>query len=663
MARVSSPAGSTLKERFQSAETYLRNGDWRNAQAVCEVGLQTFSGDPGLTWLLGRCLIGQKKLQRADALTRDLLSMHPDLYRAQELRGDLETVTGDFESARASYNRARDLLPADATAAAEQLSKKQAYLDQQQEATGGALMPEGDSDDLAEAERLKARGAGGEAEAILRRLVRRNPDNAEALRQLATMASEHFQYADAAALLTRAVEASPRFARGWLDLARAYLDLGDYNAALESSERVVALYPEAADAHVVLANSQSQANLHEEAINSYSNALDIAPHHDGAFSGLAHQLKTLGRQDEAIATHRRAIAANPKNAEAYWNLANLKTFRFEDEEVTAMEQLIAQGFDDPEPEAQIHNALGLEYEGRKDYDRAFHHFQACNEARRSQERYDPVATELQVQDMIEVFTPQVLAAGKDIGLDDRSPIFIVGLPRSGSTLLEQILASHSQVEGTHELPDLGRIIHEMNRGRQRDASFPLVARNWSPEQWRSIGERYIASTQKYRSDTPIFIDKNPNNFMYAGLLRMALPNAKVIDARRHPMDSCFGAFKQLFASGQSFSYDLLDVGEYYLLYRELMDHWDEAMPGAVLTMQYEAVVADLEQQVRRLLDYCELPFEEACLEFHNTQRAVRTASSEQVRQPIYSSSVNLWKNYATHLEGLKSTLEPLLAAE
>ncbi|MEQ8515671.1 MAG: sulfotransferase, partial [Chromatocurvus sp.] len=573
-------------------------------------------------------------------MTCDLVAAHPDLYQAQELRGDLETVSGDFESARASYHRARALLSENATAALEALDKKEAYLEEQQMTAGGAGVVTADQAELAKAEELKQRGSGAEAEAVLRRMIRKNPENAEALRQLAAMASEHFEYGDAVGLLTRAVEAAPRYARAWLDLARAQLDLGDYPAALQSAERVVSLNPEVAEAYILLANAQAQANRHEDAIASYGRALEIAPRHDGAFSGLAHQLKTLGRQDEAIATHRRAIAANAKNSEAYWNLANLKTFRFEDQEIADMEKLVAEGFDDPDAEARIHNALGLEYEGRKDYDRAFGHFRACNEARRSQERYDPVAYELQIRDFIEVFTSDLLAEHADSGCDDRSPVFIVGLPRSGSTLLEQILASHSQVEGTHELPDLAKIMHDMNRGRQRGDSFPRVARNWTPGQWRQIGERYIASTQKYRSDRPIFIDKNPNNFIYAGLLQIALPNAKVIDARRHPMDSCLGSYKQLFASGQPFSYDLLDVGEYYLLYRELMDHWEQIMPGAVLTVQYEKVVADLERQVRRILDFCDLPFENSCLEFHNTQRAVRTASSEQVRRPIYASSVN-----------------------
>jgi hypothetical protein len=299
-------------------------------------------------------------------------------------------------------------------------------------------------------------------------------------------------------------------------------------------------------------------------------------------------------------------------------------------------------------------------EGRKDYDRAFHHFEKCNEARRPLELYDPVDTESTYDRMIELFDPEFIASHSGNPETAVTPILVVGLPRSGSTLIEQILASHSRVDGTHELGDLVRAVQVIRKEHNRRGRFPEMLKNLSLEQWRRIGEEYLQRTEIHREGAPFFVDKNPNNFVYTGILKLAIPNAKIINARRHPMDSCLGSFKQLFASGQPFTYDMTELCEYYLQYQRLMDHWHEVLPGFVLDVQYEEVVADLETQVRRILDFCGLPFEEACLRFHETERAVKTASSEQVRQPIYSSSVNLWRKYEAHLGEMVHILKPLL---
>jgi hypothetical protein len=294
------------------------------------------------------------------------------------------------------------------------------------------------------------------------------------------------------------------------------------------------------------------------------------------------------------------------------------------------------------------------------YDEAFDHFATCNAVRRRHETYDPVDTEGTFDRIIELFTPDFLEKHRGATEADVTPIFVVGLPRSGSTLIEQILASHSQVDGTHELGDMSRAIEEVRKSKSRRFRFPEALAKNKSDDWRRIGEVYLKRTEIFRRGAPYFIDKNPNNFTYAGVLKLTIPNAKIIDARRHPLDSCLGSFKQLFASGQPFTYDLTEVGEYYLQYSKLMDHWHEVLPGFVLPVHYEQVVADLEANVRRILDFCGLPFEDACLRFHETERAVKTASSEQVRQPIYSSSVNLWRNYESQLETLVHILEPVL---
>jgi len=399
----------------------------------------------------------------------------------------------------------------------------------------------------------------------------------------------------------------------------------------------------------------------QEAIASYKKALEITPDRPGALCSMAHHMKTVGDREEAIATYRRCMDIKPDHSEAYWSLANLKTFQFSDREIEIMYELLDGEYLDDEARVQFHNALGLDRESRGDYDTAFSHFEQCNRLRRQSESYDPVETETRYDRVVEVFNEEFLAEREGFGDPDPAPIFVVGLPRSGSTLIEQILASHSAVDGTHELTNLASTVRGIRIPGKRKEQFPDTLFGLNAEGCRKIGTDYLDATRKYRSGATYFIDKNPNNFVFTGLLRLALPNAKIINARRHPLDSCFGTYKQLFASGQPFSYDLVELGEYYLQYVRLMDHWHQLMPGYVLDVQYENVVADLETQVRRILDFCGLPFEESCLRFHETERAVKTASSEQVRRPIYSSSVHLWRKYESHLGDLIEVLEPLLS--
>jgi tetratricopeptide (TPR) repeat protein len=422
---------------------------------------------------------------------------------------------------------------------------------------------------------------------------------------------------------------------------------------------VLELAPETPESYMLSASVVGVLDQHEKAIELYEKALALAPEKAAALSGKAHHLKTIGRQDEAIASYRACIESKPDHGEAYWSLANLKTFRFEDKEVDAMERLLdGEGLTDLS-RLQLHNALGLEYENRRKYDKAFANFEQCNLIRRRSESYDPVDTENTHDRVVELFTTEFLSQSAADAVEP-TPIFIVGLPRSGSTLIEQILASHSQVDGTRELGDLAKAIQAQRQRARKNERFPATLAKIKVPGWSAIGKEYIRRSERFRGRAPYFVDKNPNNFVFAGVVKLAMPNAKIINARRHPLDSCLGTYKQLFATGQPFSYDLTELGEYYLQYQRLMDHWHEVMPGFVLDVNYEDVVADLDGQVRHILEFCGLPFEDACLRFHETERPVRTASSEQVRQPIYSSSVNLWRNYEPHLDTLVHILKPLL---
>jgi tetratricopeptide (TPR) repeat protein len=397
----------------------------------------------------------------------------------------------------------------------------------------------------------------------------------------------------------------------------------------------------------------------EMAVRSYQQAVALDPELPGAHIGLGHVLKTVGDQEGGVAAYRKAIALRPNFGETYYSLANLKTFRFTEQDVETMTERLAN--DALPVDCRVHFAfsLGKAFEDNKNYDEAFGYYALANQLHRDTIAYDPVQTGIAHERMREIFSSTFFSSDASLGgCSDSAPIFILGLPRSGSTLLEQILASHSQVDGTSELPDISMIAQGLTQPRSGQA-FPQCMPDLSPETLLALGQQYLDQTRRHRQDAPFFTDKMPNNFAYVGFIKTILPNAKIIDARRHPMDSCFGCFKQHFAKGQTFTYDLFELGEFYLEYYQLMDHWDEVLPGQVLRVQYEEVVADLETQVRRILSFCELPFEEGCIAFHETKRSVRTASSEQVRQPIYNGSVQTWKRYGAHLDSLKEILEPV----
>jgi tetratricopeptide (TPR) repeat protein len=516
------------------------------------------------------------------------------------------------------------------------------------------------AEEMHHAEQFAKSGDSKRAEDIYRRILKDDPNHVEAARLLARIAAEGSHFEDAEVFLRHALSVAPDYTRLWVDLANVLGDLQRHAESLECAEKVLELAPDMAESHVVYASALGANGRHTEAIRSYEKALQISPEKPAALCSMAHHLKTVGEQDEAIAAYRRCLEIKPDYAQAYWSLANLKTFTFESSEIEAMQALLENEELPDESRVHIHNALGLDREARGDYDEAFRHIARCNVLRRKVEDYDPVETETRIDRIIDVFDKEFIENNDGMGNDDASPIFVIGLPRSGSTLIEQILASHSMVDGTHELFDLAHVARRIRARSKKKARFPDTLLNLQADDWPAIGADYIASTQKYRAEAPYFVDKNPNNFTFIGLIRLVLPNARIIDARRHPLDSCFGSYKQLFASGQQFTYDLMEVGEYYLQYRRLVDHFHQLLPGYVLDVKYEQVVADLETQVRRILDFCGLPFEEGCLRFHETERAVKTASSEQVRQPIYSSSVNLWRNYESHLDELIETLHTVL---
>jgi tetratricopeptide (TPR) repeat protein len=390
----------------------------------------------------------------------------------------------------------------------------------------------------------------------------------------------------------------------------------------------------------------------------YREILNETPDRPELHLSIAHALKTVGRTGEAIASYRAAAATRPRFGDAYWSLANLKTYRFTDAEIAQMradEAVPRVGLED---RYHLCFALGKALEDRAEYAESFQYYERGNALKKSEARYRSEPLERNARLQGEVCTRDFFSARQGVGCDSPAPIFIVGLPRSGSTLLEQILASHSRVEGTMELADILRMVQDLQGRETKDSipRYPGILTELKPEDFQRLGEKYLADTRVYRTDKPLFIDKMPNNFRHIGLIHLILPNAKIIDARRDPLACCFSNFKQLFASGQQFTYSVEDITRYYSMYVDLMAHWDRALPGKVLRIQHEDVVEDLEANVRRILEFCNLDFEPACVDFHKTDRRVHTASSEQVRQPINRDGVDQWRNFDPWLGPFKAAL-------
>jgi tetratricopeptide (TPR) repeat protein len=661
---MNNPTSSTTPQHgpgdyFLAASGHLGKRDSMQALSICVVGLDEYPTDARLMCLAAQTCIALNRPEEARLYAENAVKAGVGVSLAHEVSGDVLLLRGMPGEAVKCYRQAQQL-DAARTGLQVKIDRARTAMNKNRPVGGKRRQQLAFPEEIARAGRLERDGEPAKAEHIYRDILRRDPDHVEAIRLLAAIAMEHRKYSDAEVFLQRAVEIAPEYARLWLDLCAAQLGLENLDGAITSASRLVELSPDIADSHIALGNALARADRAKEAAEVYRSALEASTGHAGAFSGLAQQLKIIGKQDEAIAVHRENLQCNPDNAEPYWSLANMKTYKFSDHEVGSMESLLFRDDLDDLSIVQLCNALGFAFEQRRNYDTAFSYFKRGNDRRRESEVYDPVETEVLTERLIEVFTKEFFVGLEGRGNADSSPIFIVGLPRSGSTLLEQILASHSQVEGTHELSDLSQVVRSIRGFSPAKDRFPDNLQGLKDEVWANLGEKYLQRTKKYRGDRPIFIDKNPNNFIYAGMLKVILPNAKIINARRAPMDSCFGTYKQLFASGQPFSYDLMEVGEYYLQYQKLMEHWHAVMPGDILDVSYENVVADLPTQVARLLDYCGLPFEQACVDFHQTERSVKTASSEQVRQPIYTSSLELWRNYDKHLDELAEVLAPIL---
>lgn len=592
-----------------------------------------------------------------------LIALSPEYGRAHQERGHLLRAQAQEEEALAAYRYAVQLNPsliASVQGAAQLAARREPAAAQALQAELKRLS--GLPKSLLAVMNLVAEGRILKAEDICRAFLKKNPTHTEGMRLLADIGMRLSVFDDAEFLLESAVALEPENIQLRLDYIQVLRKRQKHDAAFQQARHL----HEQDEANPLfqshLAVECMQVGDYEQAFALFGAVLDKLPGDPVTLTSKGHALKTYGDQKQAIETYRAATSSSPGHADAFYALANLKTYRFTDDEIAAMQVQAAQPGMPLRQLIHFQFALGKAFEDRKDFALSFSHYEKGNELKRIQSRYDPDQMEREFRAQMELCGPELFARQAGKGFPAQDPIFIVGLPRAGSTLLEQILASHSYVDGTMELPNILALAHRLrsNGPISRESQYPQVLAELSTDKLHDFGKAFIEETRIHRQGAPRFIDKMPNNFRHIGLIHLILPNAKIIDARREPMACCFSGFKQLFAEGQEFTYGLTEIGRYYRGYVELMAHWDRVLPGKVLRVQYEDVVDDLENQVRRILDHCGLPFEEACLNFHQTKRSVRTASSEQVRQPLYRSGVDQWRQFEAHVTPLKDALGPAL---
>jgi tetratricopeptide (TPR) repeat protein len=623
----SEPVG-TLEVALAHAARLLEARPALAAQQAREI-LTVIPGQPQALLLLARAEWALGETDAALARLRALTSDRPNDAPAWRLQADLLHAAGQAEAADAAHL--------------------------------GAVQAGGHDPGLIEAALAVREGRLAVAEAALRERLKAQPTDVAAIRMFAEVAAQLGRYQEAADLLSRCLDLSPSFH----EARRAYAQVLQRHErpveALAEADRLLAIEPHNLNYQMLKAAILARLGEQAAALTLYADILARHPAQPKTWMSYGHVLKTVGRRADAIGAYRRALDQSSELGEVWWSLANLKTFRFTPDDMAAMRTQLERADLGEDDRLHLHFALAKALEDEADFAAAFEAYRQGNAIRRAQLRYSIDETTEQSRQSRALFTPAFFAERRDGGCLARDPIFIVGLPRSGSTLVEQILASHSQVEGTMELPDMLTIARRLRR--ETPDGYPGALAKLSAKERQALGEEYLERTRIARkTDRPLFIDKLPNNWVHVGLIQLILPNATIIDARRHPLGCCLSGFKQHFARGQSFTYDLSDIGRYYRDYVEMMAHIDAVLPGKVHRVIYERMIADTEGEVRRLLDHVGLAFEPACLAFWTNDRAVRTASSEQVRQPIFGDAVDHWRNFEPWLAPLKTALGPVLDA-
>jgi len=659
------PTPSRIETEVRRVRTLIDREQFADALAAGEALLREVPENRDVLYLVA---VAQRFLRRVPEALRTLErlgQLYPDYPRTFQERGHCHVAQRAVAPAIAAFEQAVRLNsslpgswralhalytvngePAKAEGAARELAKL-------------ASLPQA----LVTAFSLFSDGELHDAERVVRQYLLTYGDHVEGMRLLAQIGVKHDVLDDAELLLAKVLQITPQHDVARYEYAIVLLQRHKHAESRVELEKLLARDPGNRMYLTTYATVCSGLGKVEQALPRYRELLKERPDDPDLHLSIGHVLKTLGQSEEAIAAYRAAAGARADYGDAYWSLADMKTYRFSDEELARMRAEEAAPPRRLTDRYHLCFAIGKALEDRGAYEESFAYYERGNALKKSECRYRPIITERNTALQKAVCTREFFVQRQGYGAASDAPIFIVGLPRSGSTLVEQILASHSQVEGTMELADIPRLVQEL-QGRDVDGEeprYPAVLADLNAADCRRLGEKYLEDTRVYRSGKPHFIDKMPNNFRHLGLIHLMLPNARLIDARREPMACCFSNFKQLYASGQQFTYSLEDLGRYYRTYVELMAHWEAVLPGQILRVQHEELIEDLEGGVRRLLEFCRLPFESACVEFHRTERRIHTASAEQVRRPVNRDGVDQWKNFAPWLAPLRSALGELAA--
>jgi Flp pilus assembly protein TadD len=642
----------------------ISSGQLEQAEQECRSLLVNHPQDVNVIGLHGAILLKLGQLDKAEQALHRAVALEPGFAKPHEDLGRLFLARKEAEKAARHFSRAIDLDGSQDSAysgLANALAQ-QGKLEQAKRAHQHFLERSPLAGKIVEADRLLLAGDAAGAEEICRELLLQAPENIQVLRLLARISSERGRDVEAEELLRRIIKLSPSDYLPHKELARFLVEQSRFPEAIEMFELAISLDDRVAENFRLLGDAQAIIGKSAQALASYQLALQLHPDDPHALAGQGHMLRISGDKEGAIASYEKCTALRPEFGGAWWNLASLPDYRLSGEQTRSIQEQISTGKLSAESEIGMRFALARTSEAEGEFEAAWEQYSLGNSLKRTQINYDPVQTEVLHDAIIEQFTAGFLEQAERGGQSRPTPIFILGMPRSGSTLIEQILASHSQVEGAGELPYIVMLSSSLGRQSPDGPRYPQLLSQLGAAQLDALGKAYVYHTGVHRSlGLDYFTDKMPANFAHVGLIHLMLPGARIVDARRHPMATCMANYRQLFAQGKNHSYDLIELAEYLLEYHRMMDHWGAVLPGRVLRVNYEDVVADLEGQVRRLLEHCELPWEQACLEFHTNPRHVSTASAEQVRVPIYADAVDFWKNYESRLEPVRQILAPLIA--
>ena len=653
---------ASREEQLKAAQTALQSHDFLRGLELAEMVLSEDANDSEALYMAA---VASRYLKQFDEAAQYLGLLHtqmPEYGRAWQEEGHLLLACGDRHGALRAFVRATRFNPALSASWREQariakdLNRSLESQAAQAQLDRVSALPR----ELLAVSNHLYEGRLQRAEEICRHFLRSNPKHVEGMRLLALIGIELGIVNEAEFLLESAVTFDPDNVQLRLDYIDALRRRQKFEEAREQAEMLYRRDPKNPLFQSRLAIESMQTSDFDRAFELFDAVLAQLPSDAATLTSKGHAQKTVGRSDDAIASYRTALQSKQDHGDAYYALANLKTYKFSAAEIETMQKLAERSEIAFMDRVHISFALGKALEDRGDYKASFRHYDQGNALKRAQTRYSADAMTRELAAQKEACSPELFAHHAKAGHNAPDPIFILGLPRAGSTLLEQILASHSQIDGTLELPNILALAHRLRGRKAGQSRYPDILHELSEEQLTNFGAQFIEDTRIHRQGAPFFIDKMPNNFRHIGLIHLILPNAKIIDARRAPMDCCFSGFKQLFAEGQEFTYGLHEVGRYYADYVDLMEHWDAVLPGKVLRVQHEDVLDDVEAQTRRMLDFIGVPFEDACLQFHKTDRAVRTASSEQVRQPINRKGQDAWKPFESWLGPLKQALAGLI---